>query len=1090
MSAEEVVINIVANDEAGSVLEGIISKLGALQSVSASVQSALSNVNNISSNIKDVYNVSDIKNASQQFQNLFSKITAPPSLDTTIKQLEQLRNNAKNVINIRINDGSVKGMTEKTAQLDRQLNTIRSDAQSSISAVKALSGTIIENSRQSFAGNWSGFQLVGMPYDPTKLLGSAPSNMGELVKSSNQLNQNFANMGPHANNVGKQISNASKSSYSSFHQLNNMLLVVGNSINNIGVKIAGVFGATGMSGMIEKMWQGAAQRQQNMMYLMHQKGAEEANKYYDEIMDIVTQLPGDDTFLTNILNMASALDSSLKLDNLKEAGTAITDYYMAATMKGENSYETQKDIRKYVTTGDTRGLRNSVLASEIDLLKDKNSVLERTQALEKALEKTGFSGMSEYESALNQWEEFKGHFQKAFADLGGLVLAVTQPLMKFYNTLDTVFGSRVSQMIIVFATVLIGLFTVVGGGLIILSSGFRIFETISLGMEALGFALGSLNSQQGIFNTLLIMSMSLEEREKYLKGELTLATWSETSASIKNTIARTLGITVGEGEVLTNRKLVSATLILIGSKIKEIMVRTKSTLSIILSIAIRIKNGEITLSEAVAKEVNTLAESNNTIATILNTGSTIANAIGHGISTVAKIGETVATYGLVASLEALWTALGPIGWIILAISVAIMGLIALIKIIAPALGWFKDIGSMFEAIGDGINRMWNAFMNSDIIQGIISYFQKFVASIQYVFESITNLINALFGLGGDGTFDIVQSIINLFGKLGEIIMWVWNLLDDFSNSPLGFVTWLNPLGIILFHLDEIGSFFEDVGDAINRFIDTPEFQELADSFAEIWTELQEPFQEIWNLLEEIGQIFGEIFQDPEGQGTEDRINFLVEVLKGLAFVIKTVVVPAIRAFVLIIRVVLMPIKAILEVIKAIGGAINWVTTILGSFTVAWEVLTNPIKVVYSIIEDMGKMINQVSDAIKNSIIGKLLGWDKDDNDKEKQVQGAKNNLYDKMKTHVEGSNMDFVTKHKILGELDKQNMNSDNVNNVRNLGSTYNNANNQKSVVINQNFAQGSMPIDARNMTKKEARKMFIGAFGYRRAVGSNGILK
>ena len=1010
-----------------------------------------------------------------------------------------------------------------------------------------------------------------------------------LVVQNNEvgnLGKNIDDVTAKSSKFGSSTTNAVKSSYSSFHQLNNMMIVVGGTFNNLSTQIAGIFGAAGLSGLIQKMWEGAAQRQQNIMYLMHQKGVEEANKYYDEIMDIVTQLPGDDTFLTNILNMASALDSSLKLDNLKEAGTAITDYYMAATMKGENSYETQKDIRKYITTGDTRGLRNSVLASEIDLLKNKNSVLARTQALEKALDKTGFSGMSEYESALNQFEEFKGHFQKAFADLGGLVLAVTQPLMKFYNTIDTVFGSRVSQLIIVLATSLVGLFAIIGGGLVIVSSSFRMIEVITLAMEGLSFAIGVNSGERGIFNTLLMMSMSLEEREKYLKGELTIATWGETVATIKNSIARRIGITLQEEEIVTNRALLIATYELIKSKIILAVNTVKYVFALISDVIWTWRNTDAKLSEVIAEKLNTLAKKSNTVAVILNTiakmkgllntlrlvgaiilatiiewtntQGTFANTYAHLENTIARIMETEATYGLAIAVGILDALLAPEILIILAIVGAVIALIVVIEKLGEAFGWWTDFGSMFQAIADGINRMWNAFMNSDIIQGIIQYFGDFVATIQDLLGTIYGLFADIFGWTDDGgTFDLVQSIIDVFGKLGEVIKWVWNLLDDWSNSPLGIITWLNPLGILLFHLDEIGSFLEDIRDAINIFKGSTEFQDFMTEIGEAIDELKEPFMEIWDLITEIVGLIGEIFtmEDPEGQGTEKRINFLVEILKGLAFVIKTVLVPVIKSIAFVIRVALTPLRVVLTVIKAVLGAIRgatgeidlfgslwnaitfplrvvqgllgiisnlinrvtssmknllapfrpllsflrsiidaiiWANQLIFSFGTMWEVISAPIKAVEFILDGVGKMITYVSDAIKNSIIGKLLGWDKDDNeeeDKNSKVEGARTSLYDRMKNSVQSSNMNFITKNQILGELDKQKLTGGNVNDVRNLGQTYNNNNNQRQVVINQNFAQGSMPIDARNMTKKEARKMFIGAFGYRRAVGSKGIL-
>ena len=603
---------------------------------------------------------------------------------------------------------------------------------------------------------------------------------------------------------------------------------------------------------------------------------------------------------------------------------------------------------------------------------------------------------------------------------------------------------------------------------------------------------------------------------------------SEAEVELQKTVIKynELGVAITAADVKEAEMILSQQSIHL--KITETLTTIKDTISVIANTAARTPNiiskwlkTDATLAEAIANEVESVSEGTNASTTLfnafskltklintieligsvvfltivewLNTESTLSEAFAHQVSAAIKLEETGVTYGLVGSLEALWAALGPIGWIIIAISVAIVGLIAAVTILGKAFGWSDGVGDSFKAIGDGINRIWNAFKNSTVIQGIISYFQKFVASIQYVFESISKLFGAIFGWDDNdgGTFDIVQSIIGIFGKLGDVVMWVWNIIDDWSNSPLGIITWLNPLGILIFHLDEIGSLFEDIGDAINRFMETSEFNELVNAWNEAMSELQAPFQEIGEIVGEIISIFSELFtsEDPEGQGTEGRINFLVEILKGLALIIRAVVIPAIRGIAMVIRIVLTPIRVVLMIIRGIIGAIQWATQLLGSFTNAWQILISPLTFVQNLLSGISNMVNQVSDAIKNSIIGKLLGWDKDNKDNEdvdSQVKSSKDRLYDSMKKTVSGSNLDFVTKNQILGELDKQNLTNNNVNNVRNLGRTYNNHNNQRQVVINQNFSEGAMPIDARNMTKKEARKMFIGAFGYRRAVGSN----
>lgn len=1074
--------------------------------------------------------------------------------------------------------------------------------------------------------NQSSAQISGLGASANATINSVSGNftrMGSVVSQSTAQNVSLTNnfgktlseTGKSGDKAGENINKRFNVSKSVFSDLSGIMLNMSSQFTNIANSIAGMFGAVGLSGMVEKMWRGASERQNNMLYLIHQKGVDEANKYYDEIMSIVTRLPGDDTFLTNILNMASALDENIKLDNLKEMGTAITDYYIAATMKGENSFEVQKDLRKYITQGDTRMMRNSVLASEIDSLKNKNSVLERTVALQKALDKLGFSGMSEYESATNALEEFKGHFQKAFADLGTLLISVVQPLLKFYNIMDTIFGSRLSQVIIIVGIILIGFFTVLSVGVLAFSLVTRSIKMASDTLLIFGNIAKYTKNTKSLLNAVIWETIGAENAETIAINGSVIAGLRKIATEVRETAVKSakrlvtiINIALGRIEIAVTGEQIGATATLTGVTISEadaqeysLLVRIQSNRQRIVSIVNTIReafskwlHGESSIGEAIGVTLETLSEQSNILAKVISfgqnvkniaqdiisigvkiakatitwitTGATFAEAFALEFDAFAKMNDAgatglldVATLGLAGSLETLWAALGPVGWIIIAISVAIIGLIAIFGVFGDSLNIFDGIGDIFGAISDGIGRIWNAFTHSDIVQGIIQYFRDFIDTIKEVIERIGGFFATILGFGNSGEFDVVQLIIDIFHKVGEVIKWVWNLMDDWSNSPLGIISWLNPLGILLFHLDEIGSFFEDVRDAIDRFVQTPEFQELSEAFGEIFTELQEPLQEIWDIIGEIVGLIGEIFssEDPEGQGTEQNINFLVEILKGLAYILKTVVIPTIKAFVTVIVYILGPIKAVLGVVRdvlswingakdgvdifgkawelltlplntvqksfdMIGKSINrfigyvknlsspfkpflsfinrviqsiqWLIQQLNIFGDVWLMISQPIKMVQDMLGAIGNTIKSVTDAIKNSIIGKLLGWDKEDNknNEEDTSKKVKNNLYGQMKNQVKSSDMNFITKQQILGELDKQNnsVNSNNANDVRNLGKTYNNTNNQRQVVINQNFAQGSMPIDARNMTKKEARKMFIGAFGYRRAVGHKGILK
>lgn len=1145
------------------------------------------------------------------------------------------------------------------SNVQRRVSTVGTNIQRRVSntlsniqrRVSTVLGNIYRrfNSNQSRNGNQSVINVLNS-------INQNVSRIASRVRNSSSSNQRTGNTRSQSSTSTKTIDNINQGvdiARSNFHDLNTIMESAGNKFQQMSMQIAGIFGAAGIGDMIGKMWEGAAQRQTNMLYLMHQKGTEQANAYYNEIMEIVTRLPGDDTFLTNILNMASALDTSVAIDDLKELGTAITDYYIASTMKGELPFETQKDIRKYITTGDTRSMRNSLLAGELEMLEDKNNVLERTQALQKALDKTGFTGMSEYESATNELEEFKGHFQKAFADLGTIITSVVQPLMKFYNTIDTLFGSRVSQLIIVVGMLLIGFFTIVATGMLMFSGLSRTLEITGMllqtytGIMATSTGVGSLFvgmlknaiGYQALENIAVDGSVRAGLRQLAVKTKVLIATSMNVDANVAETLSlwgligatgtairtKLLKIAVMINGIIFGVKeaeLTAAQIILEGratsanltatqvkeaeriitianvhAKLMDISANIKSIIYLIPKTIATWRSGDASLYDAFAQEVDAISTNSNTISTIRNTFAKLKNAIqdaiGIGVklvnvaikwltteatfaealasefNTIAKLLETDATLGLAIATAILEAELLPIVIIVGAIALAIIGLVI----------GFQKLLSVLKPVTDGIGRLWNAFMNSDIVKGIIQYFGDFIATIQDVIKSISDMLGALFGLGQGGGFDIVQTIIDLFGKLGDIIMWVWNIFDDWSNSPLGIITWLNPLGILIFHLDELGSFFEDVRDAIDRFVDTPEFQELIEAWNEAITALQEPFQEIWSLINEIISMFGEIFgQDPEGQGTEDRINFLVEILKGLAFLIKVTIIPAIKVMAFNLRIILTPLRVILTVIKAIVGVfgnlkgsidgvgqaisnalnplnminsvvegIKWVVgEVIGALTSfferddvkkytipimnyfqkvydllmkwleplkpvldwfvhfievitnatswtdilreGWNTLIQPIQFVKNLIESIGSIVTKVEDTIKNSFIGKALGWDKDGNEDDKK--NIFSTSIDKLKEYVQNANISPLMKNQMLGEMDKQNLTSGNVNDVKNLGQTYNQNNNQRQVVVNNNFSEGSMPIDARNMTKKEARSMFIGAFGYRRAVGYNGILR
>ena len=115
---------------------------------------------------------------------------------------------------------------------------------------------------------------------------------------------------------------------------------------------------------------------------------------------------------------------------------------------------------------------------------------------------------------------------------------------------------------------------------------------------------------------------------------------------------------------------------------------------------------------------------------------------------------------------------------ILAIEAPILPIIAILAALAFAVyevgiyfGWWKDLGTMLEAISDGVRRLWEAFINSPQVQGAIKMVQSALEGLwNYLQPAISWLQtqwNNLFGDAG-GNPDAVRMIIDAFAQLGSI----------------------------------------------------------------------------------------------------------------------------------------------------------------------------------------------------------------------------------------------------------------------------------------------------------------------------------
>lgn len=133
-------------------------------------------------------------------------------------------------------------------------------------------------------------------------------------------------------------------------------------------------------------------------------------------------------------------------------------------------------------------------------------------------------------------------------------------------------------------------------------------------------------------------------------------------------------------------------------------------------------------------------------------------------------------------------------WPILAIAAAVAAFIVVVEQIGEALGWWTDFGTMLDAIKAGVERLWNAFINSPQVQGAIAAVQNALQQlwnfIQPVFAWIGDAWNNLFnGEGaGSGGPDFVGGVINAFSKLGDIASAVFSVLQQGFNAVAYIVT--------------------------------------------------------------------------------------------------------------------------------------------------------------------------------------------------------------------------------------------------------------------------------------------------------------
>ena len=810
-----------------------------------------------------------------------------------------------------------------------------------------------------------------------------------------------------------------------------------------------LFAIVGTGNAVNDMISASSIRQTNEIMLASRRGMEEAEKLYNRIQMLVVELPGNDTFLTNILTMLGTMDESLSAEDLEYMGGVIADYYMGAQAKGQFNNETERELRNYLMTGQTRNLTNSIIASEVESLKGLNTVKERTIALEKALQTTGMDSIAHYDSYTNTLEEFKGRFQKSFADLGDTYLGLLKMGMDLYNMLDRLTNSGLSQATIFGAVTVFGVLSATVVFAELLSISASLIEAFDLMTD---FVKDTTKSYSGLAEAYrqiigwIAVKIGLIDAETIATSANAVATDTDTVSQQANAVAKMFGASATTADtVATTADTVATTGDTVATDANtvsiwgNILARLSSLKTIFIEIGARVYAVVLLVQEAIARYNNAFATAvengtliSNTVSFIANIGArlwAIATQITSIALTWAEIGAlgvlTVVLWGVIGALRGLMFLTTPFGITLLAIVGVVWLMVKAFEGLGQAFGWWNDLGEMIEAFDAGIHRIWSAFANSKPVQEIIKAFQNLAYTLEALFNWIWsiggNIWQTIFGVdsGTREVFDIVGAFLEVVGAIGNALYQIssFKVLVDILNA--------------------IGSRIGWILDTWNKFVDTEEFQAVIKGFQEIRKTVGEAWSILTEAFDEVRDAFMSIFEDNEElEETKEGLNVLLEFLKAIATIINWTIIPLI--------------KLVAGFVKGVAGVVKTVADIFKGFV---GLFTNTGDFVGNVVN----LIHNLTDFIVNEFLGIPV------------------RIFDGMSGGI-------LTAIGLGG-------NNANLSNQRQLAQNYAYQTNNTTHVINNNFQEGSVQTDARNMTAKDVRKLFTGAFGYNKARGTQGIL-
>lgn len=137
----------------------------------------------------------------------------------------------------------------------------------------------------------------------------------------------------------------------------------------------------------------------------------------------------------------------------------------------------------------------------------------------------------------------------------------------------------------------------------------------------------------------------------------------------------------------------------------------------------------------------------------------------------------------------------PLTWIVVALAAVALAIYE----VGKAFGWWTDVSSMLDAVWDGIQRLWDAFINHPDVQATIQALSQAWDVLSSAIGGVISWIGSFFEASNGGNFDVVRALIDGIGIAWEqltfpirtvitIVQTLANLFSSVGSSQIDILT--------------------------------------------------------------------------------------------------------------------------------------------------------------------------------------------------------------------------------------------------------------------------------------------------------------